>query len=67
MSSLHEALQPLMIAFLSREVYSERLRRSKEIGVVGYPAMKSDMKSKKGREGRLCFCARTRRTGRHWM
>ena len=51
MSSLHEALQPLMIAFLSREVHSERLRRSKEIGVVGYPAMKPDMKSKKGREG----------------
>jgi hypothetical protein len=55
MSSLHEALQPLMIAFLSREVYSERLRRSKEIGVVGYPAMKPDKKAKREERGAYAF------------
>jgi hypothetical protein len=59
MSSLHEALQPLMIAFLSREVYSERLRRSKEIGVVGYPAMKPIKKQKGKRGAPMLLCPRT--------
>jgi hypothetical protein len=74
MSCLHEALQPPMITFVAREVYSEFLRADlKEIGVVEYPAMKPDMNAREvarySRHGCncLCFCARTCRTRWHWM
>jgi hypothetical protein len=51
MSCLHEALQPAMITFASREVHSEPLRRSREIGVVRISGIVAGYEKQKGRKG----------------
>src|SRR5215471_4737669 len=51
MSCRHEALQLVMITFASREVHSERLRRSREIGVVRVSGNLAGDEKQKGRKG----------------